>query len=248
MSMIHQLFPATSADMSGLCDFLNANKSGTFLNDCTITREVISTGLEGLYITQEDPNNPGYYNKISIFTYYGGSNHRTGQYEYLDSEQTVIRTWVTPDASNNQNRRIRELMFCDNGFMLTMHVGTNATAFCNIVIITIDSNGNLILMIPSSSTMPTQTGLPTIGYHIVSNTTVTSQALTPAAIIYGTNRTCLAPIAVPFSEDPTAYLPYAWVASQTQLSALSNPAFTGVRINNEDYITNGMIYIKDSNE
>lgn len=245
MSIIKQLFNETTISTEALVDFLNNVKSGTFLGDCTITREVISANnVEAVYIVQEDPNNSGYYNKFSIHMANNTSSPGFLKYEYLDSESTVIRTWNTTDTAQRKCF-VHSIMYCDNGFILTDKISSSNYQVTALVM-TVGSDGNLCALVNTGGAGSTTSIIPSNGYAVVCSKTSSPVNMNPStSVLYGTNRTCLSPISVPQSEDPTLYLPYVWTATQTQLSAAGN---TAVRINNNDYITNGMIYVKDSNE
>ena len=144
---------------------------------------------------------------------------------------------------------LKAVILCGNGLIFNFrgayNWGSSSTGTYTEsvgIALTVDNHGELSCL-RTSQYLPADTSFSISNYywHAISSTSSSAQTLC-GNTRYGSNRTCLAPIATA-AQDPDEYLPYAYVATASQLAS---EGLTAVRINGVDYITNGTWYIRDT--
>lgn len=243
MAIIKTEFNESSTSVDALVSFLQANKTGTFMENLNFSKASTNSGWT-LWLSEngtESVASPRV--DIGIRTNGTGYSGVTSRYFKYTASSTYT-SWESPDSSTSK-RYIKDILLCNNGFILRHTVYNNNVSTSdynkNLIIVTVDSEGHLILIAGPGMTDNSSNQLCS-SYYIMSRYTTTPTTIMNN-VRYGTNRTCLAPVAVPLSSKPDLYLPYVWVASQSQLAGTG---MTAVRINGVDYITNGFMYIRDT--
>lgn len=232
----------TSTDLTLLYNFLLENQSSTFLRDMTI--EYGGSSGDPLTITSTNGS------KSSIFKIQLKSASLSSQEVIRYTTNGLYWTTSTYAASGTRYSGcfLKAAILCNNGFILHLR-GLNNSAYQSSgytettgIAVTID-NHDQISIIRTHQYLPSDTSftLQDEYWSTISSTSTTSNSILIKPR-YISNRTCLSPLASA-ADDPDEYLPYAYVATATQLAS---EGITAVRINNVDYITNGMWYIRDT--
>lgn len=226
---INRFQQSASANVTALYNWLNANKAGTFLENVTISKN-IDTHQSNDTITLTKGNVTI---KIIANYHYSGSDvltYTSGNFSF---------SVKCPSYSDNSTY-ISGALLCTNGLFIQFNGKASSTFTGNNygACITVDNNGNLAL-ISTSTTIPDTTTQITLWETAAGDSTVKqSYNLRPA---YGANLTSLAPLVAQGTQS-NLYLPYAYAAICTQLNG---EGLLGVSINGDNYITNGVWYIKD---
>lgn len=232
----------TNTSLRSFRDFLLENQSSTFLRDMTI--ECDGSSGDPLTITSTNDN------KSSIFKIQLRSANTLSQEVIRYTTNGSYWTTNTYSASGSRYSGcfLKAAILCNNGFILHLRGLYNASVSSSGytettgIAVTID-NHNQISIIRTHQYLPSGTSftLQDEYWSTISSTSTTSNSILIKPR-YISNRTCLSPLASS-ADDPDEYLPYAYVATATQLAS---EGITAVRINNVDYITNGMWYIRDT--
>lgn len=217
-------------------EFLDANKTGTFLADATITAHEPQSTRPYLTITLDE----------SSFTIYTDSGLSSTNFIAFQLSNGASGG-AARNISNSVERhyiRIHSAILCGNGLIIRVALiypsdpDPRYTSYVYIAL-TLDSDGNLSLIRNAGADdfdMRRNTySFSAFSYE--SNIDCTC-GVTPQ---YSANLTSIAPVPVISSEN-SLYLSNVFLSIATQLSELSLQAIT---INNSPYITNGIIYIKD---
>lgn len=207
--------PTPTNLVEGFVNFLNNNKTGTFLENATIT---------GNYYTMSIVLNQ---TTINIRTL--KSSTATEYFIKLTGGVNVIN-WG--ELVNEQSTELSGMLLSNNGIIIKI---TNRT-YIQYISIFVDSNNKLSFSY-NSDTVYSSDYTQYVGVSISSinqNPTV----LTPQ---YNATLTSLALI-TPTTGDNTIYFPNAYVAVSTQLPGVGMYIVT---INDTVYITNGIWYIPD---
>lgn len=245
MAISKGFFDKWGNGVTELITFLNENKTGTFLEDITIEGYNDGSYPKIKFLqTLEGTNNT---NDVKLTTSSSSDYRSTVSYLVKRNDTTIINFSTNDNDQSNFYRYMYDCLLCTNGLIVRQRIYDSSSSYRIVTpfILTVDNNGHLVVFCVNKG--------KTVYYVDNNSSTYASYIVmsdqTPAvkSIItqptYTTNRTCLAPIAIPASNQVDLYLPHAWVASQTQLST---PGLYAVRINGVDYITNGTIYIKDT--
>ena len=212
-------------NLTNFYNWLNENKSGTFLENMTIT---LVTGSDtGSEITIESENAA-----LTYKTIYSSSGN-------VVSLHGLYNDWVQyyAGASGNTGSRFNSVLLCTNGIIFAVDSYSSNGGFpTNYFIVTVDSNGEIAFISTEGNINVTS---PT-GYRVAAydSTTTPTVTLTPE---YNSMLTSLAPV-VPTTGDNSITLPYAFAAVHTQFA---NRGLSEVAIGGNNYITNGNWYIKD---
>ena len=232
----------TSTSLRSFRDFLLENQSSTFLKDMTIECE----GATGDPLTITSTNG----SKSSVFKIQLRSG--TGSTQEVIRYTTNGSYWTTNTYTASTSRYsacyLKAAILCDNGFILHLRGLNNTTTTSSGytestgVAVTID-NHDQVSVIRTHQYLPSGTSftLQDEYWSTITSTSTTSNSMLVKPR-YISNRTCLSPLASS-ADDPDEYLPYAYVATATQLAS---EGITAVRINGVDYITNGEWYIRDN--
>ena len=248
MAISKGFFDKWTSGVDELVSFLNQNKTGTFLENINITA---STDGGSVYypiiVFQHVLEGTGNLDQVSLLTSSGNDYKNTVKYLVKRNDATTINFATNDSDQANFYRYMYDCLLCANGLIVRQRIYDSSSTYRIVTsfILTVDNNGRLVVFCVNrgKTVYAVDANYSTYSSYIVMSDqtpTVKSINTTPA---YTTNRTCLAPIAIPASNQVDLYLPYTWVASQTQLSS---PGLYAVRINGVDYITNGTIYIKDT--
>ena len=248
MAISKGFFDKWTDGVTELITFLNEHKTGTFLENISIEeyRDPSSSYFPKIRFLQtlEGTNNT---NDVKLTTASASDYRSTVQYQVKRNNATIINFATSDSDQSNFYRYMYDCLLCANGLIVRQRIYDSSSSYRIVTpfILTVDNNGHLVVFCVNRG--------KTV-YYVDNNSSTYASYLvmsdqTPAVRsintqpAYTTNRTCLAPIALPASNQVDLYLPHAWVASQTQLST---PGLYAVRINGVDYITNGTIYIKDT--
>lgn len=232
----------TSTDLTLLYNFLLENQNGTFLENMTISYES-SVSPPVLTIVSVNGTTRFQFKCDAITAHIGSevTRYTTNGYYYANSTY----------ASTNSRYCacfLKAVILCSNGLIFNFRgaynwTSSNSGTYTESVgiALTVDNHGELACL-RTSQYLPSDTSFNVSNnyWYAISSTASTGQQLC-GNTRYGSNRTCLAPIATA-AQDPDEYLPYAYVATASQLAS---EGLTAVRINGVDYITNGTWYIRD---
>jgi len=224
--------------------FLNEHKVGTFLENIDLVSSTDGSDYYPRLTFKHILEGAGNVDQVTILTS-GGSDAKS-TVKYQTERDGVWRNFGTTEQTQF-TRYMYDCLLCTNGLIVRQRISDSSANWriATTFILTVDNNGRLVVFcVNNGKTAYSVDGNYSTysAYLVVSDqTTAVKSIVTQPA--YTTNRTCLAPIAVPASNQVDLYLPHTWVASQTQLSS---PGLYAVKINGVDYITNGTIYIRDT--
>ena len=246
MAISKGFFDKWDRGVTELITFLNENKTGTFLENISLTEYTDGSSYPKIRFLQT-LEGTGNTNDIKLTTSSSSEYRSTVSYLVKRNDATVINFATNDNDQSSFWRYMYDCLLCANGLIVRQRIYDSSSSYRIVTpfILTVDNNGRLVVFCVNrgKTVYAVDANYSTYSsYLVMSDQTpaVKSINTTPA---YTTNRTCLAPIAIPSSNQVDLYLPYTWVASQTQLSS---PGLYAVRINGVDYITNGTIYIKDT--
>lgn len=197
--------------------FLNAHKSDTFLNDCTI-----SGTNDEMTITK---------NSCTV-TIHPTTSTTSGYVEYTNGTLTITRYPVTGSTSIAPTNAI----LCKNGLFVTFLNSNESAYVIGYLCVTIDSNGELSVIMRGGSVDNANAG-----YNLTiaagDSSTATSITITPT---FNQQVTTIAPVIVATAEG-TTNIPNLFYTVQ---SANSGLGLAAIKIVDTTYITNGYIFIK----
>lgn len=232
----------TNTNLSLFYDFLVQNKSSTFLNTMTFTY----TAGNGNPLTITSANGSSTF-KIQLAASSKGVDNEVTR--YTTNGYYFANITYTSSTTCYSGCYLQSAILCDNGIIFNLR-GYNSASSASAnyirntigIALTVDNHGELSIL-RTHQNLPDGTSYNMINnyWSAVSSTSTSAQTLR-IETKFGSNRTCLAPIATA-ADDPDEYLPYAYVATSTQLAG---EGLTAVRINGVDYITNGVWYIRDT--
>lgn len=212
-----------TGDMGLVYSFLTSNKEGTFLENMTLESDNVNT----LHIASANADivlNPQYGPSKTVLTYQGKSVTATNK----------------TDSQNSSQFYINGLMLCSHGIIFSTYGGANSSSVMQTynLALTVDSVGELSLL-RTGGILPIATGGNPVFYAIAADSIVGLELnIVPK---YNCQQTSLAPLSV-LSDSTEITLPYAYAAIFTDLGS---EGLAAVKINGEDYITNGRWYIRD---
>lgn len=247
MAISKGFFDKWDKGVTELITFLNEHKTGTFLENINITASTDSSTYYPIIVFQQVLEGTGNVNQVSLLTSAGSDYKSTVKYLVKRNDATVINFATNDSDQSNFYRYMYDCLLCANGLIIRQRIYDSTSSYRIVTpfILTVDNNGHLVVFCVNKgkTAYSVDNNYSTYNYYLImSDQTPTVRSIS-AVPTYTTNRTCLAPIAIPASNQVDLYLPHTWVASQTQLSS---PGLYAVRINGVDYITNGTIYIKDT--
>lgn len=218
--------PASNAQ--SFYDFLNTNKTGTFLENTTIE---LSQDTSTLTIATAN----------ATFEIHIGSVAGTNNIVTLTGD---IVSGLLARAGNSSTYAIlmKEAILCNNGLIINIFWEGHSNS--PEILLTIDNTGELAVILKSSSAFITggsSASVATISGYRVTAAGSSSEATVTLTPQYGAQKTSLAPI-VPMCNDNSISLPYAYAALHTQAPDVG---LQSMRMNGSNYITNGVWYIKD---
>ena len=197
--------------------FLNAHKSGTFLNGCTI-----SGTNDEITITK---------NSCTV-TIHPTTSATSGYVSYTNGDLTITRY---PDTGSTAIAPTNAIL-CKNGLFVTFYNSHDSDSVIGYLCITIDSNGELSVIMRGGSIDNTNAG-----YNLTiaagDSSTATSITITPS---FNQQITTIAPAIIATAEG-TTNIPNLFYTAQ---SANSGLGLSAVQIGDTPYITNGYVYIK----
>lgn len=217
-------------NLSTLFNWLNANKSGTFLENLTITNTTTVNTNDKLSIADDE---------VTIrFTVQSGKSAEC--FKFLSADWTQTR--YTANATGTIAYIVGAIL-CNKGLLLKYDaMNYNGQYIVSYAVgVTIDNDGKLaaIVTAPESYIPPSNTSAISQWIAITSKTIAEND--TACRPYFGANLTSLAPITT-MAIDTNALLPYAYAAISTQLNS---EGLSPVIIDGAPYITNGVWYIKD---
>ena len=231
---ISRFMQRNTTDLSQFYQWLNDNKSGTFLENLTITNSTTSKTNDTVTITDTNAT----LTIISRST--AGSATSQNVFIYSSSGQSkTIKTYASANATAYLNKAILN----SKGLILQyygVYSGPSDISNSYGIAITVDSNGELSCITTSDNTILSSTS-NTIRTLCVYTPTSTTSAEATCRPYFNANLTCIAPITAQ-GVDNSLSLPYAYAALRTQLLS---EGLQAVKINGDDYITNGVWYIRD---
>ena len=246
MAISKGFFDKWTHGVTELITFLNENKAGTFLEDITIEEypdDIYYPKIRFLQTLEGTDNT----NDVKLTTSSASNYKSTVSYLVKRNDTTIINFSTNDSDQSSFYRYMYDCLLCANGLIVRQRIYDSSSTYKIVTpfILTVDNNGRLVVFCVNrgKNIYPVDGNYSTYGSYLVMSDQTTAVKSIVTQPTYTTNRTCLAPIAIPASNQVDLYLPHAWVASQTQLST---PGLYAVRINGVDYITNGTIYIKDT--
>ena len=197
--------------------FLNAHKSDTFLNDCTI-----SGTNDEITITKDS----------CAVTIHPTTSTTSGYVSYTNGDLTITRYPVTGSTTIVPTNAI----LCKNGLFVTFLNSNESTYVIGYLCVTIDSSGELSVIMRGGSVDNANAG-----YNLTiaagDSTTATTITITPS---FNQQITTIAPAIIATAEG-TTNIPNLFYTAQ---SANSGLGLSAVQIGDTPYITNGYVYIK----
>jgi hypothetical protein len=230
---IYKFSQGKTFNMTVFCNWLNDHKTGTFLEDMTIT-VITSTGTNDS-VKIHDTTNGQYIIYTAISSY-------SGQLvlQYNNGTSTVCTKSTNSVSGAYTTAYISEAILCNNGMIVKYQNNDSGYWYWNCL--TVDEDGKLSLIITSNGTIPhADNNASTDGSFYIYSPSSSTVPNIYLFTTYGQNKTILVPTPINTIGDVT-FLPYAYASVYTELTGLG---LTAVRMNNEDYITNGTFYVKD---
>lgn len=223
---INKFTTPNTCDLTTFYNWLQQNKTGTFLADMTITLQGATNSESTLTIASTHATiTIKFKSTASLFNVcsYVGANG----------------TWNCPSNGTSYSAAYTQLagaVLCANGMIIKTYSNNSATqTVYNYFALTADDTGEIAAIYPDRNINATDVqGYKVVAYKSITTSTVT---LMPA---FNTPLTALSPI-VPTS-SPAASIPNVFAALHTQQDGLGLAA---VKIGNDSYITNGYWYVKD---
>ena len=224
---ISKFVTANTYDLTAFYNWLQAKKSGTFLENMTM--ELTAATDKGSTLTIASENATFNFNPQQA-TQAWAVISLTGERE----------TWTNDTTASGYSGDITYFggaLLCANGIILRTSSRNNTTYTDNYFVITADSSGEVAFV---RRNVNANKGADANGYIGIAYKSTAQKAttLTPA---YGSPLTSIAPI-VPQTSGNDITFPHAFAALHTQQSGLGLAA---VSIGNDKYITNGYWYVKD---
>lgn len=208
-------------------NWLNSHKSGTFLENCTITNSTdtyiadtvtITDGTITISITARKTYG------VTVISYTGS---------------TLGDVNLTTSAGNEATACITGAILCDYGLILKFTGNYLSPVITTYGYAITQDNAGKLALLSSSTTIPAQD--PTITTWNTYTATSTTAAPRSVCPYYSANLTSLAPITAQGNSN-NLYLPTAFAAISTQLTS---EGLYAVSISGDNYITNGVWYIAD---
>lgn len=197
--------------------FLNAHKSDTFLNDCTIN----GTNDE-ITITKGN----------CTVTIHPTTTTTSGYISYTNDDLTITRY---PDTGSTSIAPTNAIL-CKNGIFITFVNSRESSYVIGYLCVTIDSNCELSVIMRGGSVDNANAG-----YNLTiaagDSTTATTITITPT---FNQQITTIAPAIIATAEG-TTNIPNLFYTVQ---SACSGLGLAAIKIVDTTYITNGYIFIK----
>lgn len=225
---ISKFVTANTYDLTAFYNWLQAKKSGTFLENMTISLSVATAAGSTLTIASEN----------ATFTF--NPKNSTAKYTVasLTGETSTQEYYFNSIAYGSAGTLFKGALLCTNGIIIGVYTMYNSNGYwCdNYIGITVDSSGEVAFFCRDGNINTLNpTGYIGIAYK---STAQKATTLTPA---YGSPLTSIAPI-VPTTSENDITFPHAFAALHTQQSGLGLAA---VSIGTDKYITNGYWYVKD---
>ena len=223
------------SDLSSLYSFIDTNKAGTFLENCTIALGTGNTSITftkgditASYITTSETGTP------TILSYTGGTRN-------------FSITATTTSGGSYGYSRLSGAVLCKNALILRVFThcaySTSSNDFIRYVVITPDSNGELAVMcsrnknstlsfVPPVSSTNNEEEMVNCGYVAISKDSIAG-AVGWCRPTFDCQLTTLCPVALNTASGDIT-LPNAFVMVNSQLT-----------IDGTDYATNGWWCFKD---
>lgn len=211
-------------------EFLNENKTGTFLDNVNIALNPVSSSSNILTISTDNAT-------FSITT--GNIIQGGTAIEFRAIITSILGAKDQADAWI----AVKGALLCNNGLIIDIDSDYNGAHYSPEIALTVDSSGELAVIFKNAATiLPSGSGaVPSISGYRVNDTNSSSEATVTLTPQYGAMKTSLAPI-VPLCTDNSILLPYTYAALHTQASGVGLQSMT---MDGNNYITNGCWYIKD---
>ena len=208
-------------------NWLQSKKSGTFLENMTVTLEsaadndsVLTIESAHAKLTFNPKESPSSWAVVSLT-----GESKTWNYENSGINYNTAGTWLV------------KAIICSKGIIFNTQTLYNSSAICdNYFGVTVDDSGEVALLRRNGYfNNSTTTGYLGVAYKSTNDYITT---LTPA---FNSSLTSIAPI-VPTTSNEVKF-PYAFAALHTQQNSFG---LSAVSIDGSNYITDGMFYIKDA--
>lgn len=251
---IYRLTGDGGLGVDDLVAWLNASKTGTFLENAVIIKETTHP------LTPPAGTSASYGDTISITK--GSMTFRLAFVDYIGTGSAVNYTLADLKSSDLQTSygtmalrndryvatRKGNCMLCKNGLLIGMNVintyesTTLLSNSCRLCL-TVDDNGNLMMMHCQYTVWANDTSVAYNNGIAISKTpdyAAYSLTLVPASNFRGTSISNV----VLFGTDTSSELENVFLASVSQQNVTAEHP-EAVTLNGHDYITNGRIYILD---
>ena len=223
---INKFTTPNTCDLTTFYNWLQQNKTGTFLEDMTITLQSASSSESTLTIASTHATiTIKFQSTASLFNVcsYVGANG----------------TWNCPSNGTSYSAAYTQLagaVLCANGMIMKTYSNNSSTQTTyNYFALTADDTGEIAAIYPDRNINAADVqGYKVIAYKSIATPIVT---LMPA---FNTPLTSIAPIVA--TASPVATITNFFAALHTQQDGLGLAA---VSIGNDKYITNGYWYVKD---
>lgn len=225
---IKKFITSATYDLTIFYNWLNENKSGTFLENMTITLESASSTSSQIAIESENT-------KISLKVVEDAYNNHNVLSLTGNSTWNFIYKYI---GHNESGIKLSGALLCTHGLLIKTYAMYSSSSWADMCVIGIvaDSNGDIAYISTTGyANVNSVSGFKTAAYD---STSVPSVTITPQ---YNATLTSLAPIQ-PTTGDNSITLQNVYAAIHTQQPS---DGLAAVAINGENYITNGRWYIKD---
>ena len=217
-----------STNLSAFYQWLITNKAGTFLEDVTIVNTTVSHTNDRIVLSSANSD-------VYIDSAIGNG---AAVLQFVSGSLTFV---ARTEANSYAEDYITGAILCSKGLIMQFYgqfaQGSNYNNSYGVCV-TVDNNGELAI-ISTTGAIPTSTTEITTWVACAAGSTTNAQR--NCRPYYQANRTALAPITAQ-GNDVELSLPYAYAAISTQLN---QEGLYPVAINGDNYITNGVWYIKD---
>ena len=251
---IYRLTGDNGLGVDDLVAWLNASKTGTFLENATIIKETTNPltppGVAGMsYGDTISITKGSMFFRLAFVDYVSGG--AAANYPLADLKSSDLQTsygTMVLRTNNHIATRKGNCMLCKNGLLIGMNVintyesTTLLSNSCRLCL-TVDDNGNLMMMHCQYTVWADDTSVAYNNGIAISKTpdyAAYSFTIVPASNFRGTS---ISNVAL-FGTDTSSELENVFIASVSQQNVNAEHP-EAVTLNGHDYITNGRIYIRD---
>ena len=147
MAISKGFFDKWTYGVTELINFLNENKTGTFLENINLKGDITEGNLNPKLIFQQTLEGTGNRDQASLLTSWGSSDTKS-TVKYQIERDGEWRDFATNDNSQSSfNRSIYDCLLCSNGLIVRQRIYDTTSTYRIVTpfILTVDNNGRLVV-------------------------------------------------------------------------------------------------------